>query len=397
MCDVKKMDGKQDALNRIVLALSLICFFRIFMLDFFSTQNNIISLVLAVVSAAVVLYGIWLIKNSIERHLKVLWLGILFIFSIVFLIHKSGFEYICNTITVLGVLTVLPKVNIKKQFLYFYIIVFTVYSVLIALFAPKLGSAPSTIIHVNTNGSSYVMFYLFYIMLVFASKSKYKIIPSLVCVLAVGFQFLFGGRSVLIGTAVILIYVLFRKNFDKLRKKTVRNLSFFICILGIAFAYFYAIVLYNKVGYGTIKIFGKDIFTGRHIIWQAAFDCLQGHFLFGIGNTLTAGNYPGVVNVHNQMLGFLTCFGSITTILIILLIGFLIAEFFKRKQTNFCVAFVMTVIIMSYFETIFYASVNSVLFIVAFIIVSALELTNIKERSGNGDSLLLARRSGKVR
>ena len=382
----------QRKVNHCVTILVVLCFIRIFLLELFLNDKiNYLSVFLASVSAFVTFVAVIFVFDRIERSVKILGALLILAFAVSFLIHKSGFEYICNTFTVLGLIAVLPYTNLKRKAITFFTVFFVAYGLILILLAPKFGEGNKELINVITNTSSFVMFYLMCILFAFMRKSKNNVIPFIFAIIALLCQFLFVGRSSLIGTAIFLICLLFRRLFNKASPKVVRNLQIVLCVLAVAFAYFYAVILYEAAGYGSIVIFGKDIYTGRQIIWSAAFERIKGNLLFGIGNVLTAGNYVGIVNIHNQILGYLTCFGLIATVLIIVLIGLLTSRIYEQKQSNFGVALISAVIIMSYFETTFYASVHVVMFIVPLVIIYTLDRQKQSKEVKIDNTLLLAR------
>ena len=235
------------------------------------------------------------------------------------------------------------------------------------------------------------MFYLLCFMLILSTKVKNKIVPVVISVIAFAFQLIFGGRSALIGTILFIAYILFIKRLNITRRKLC-NIQMILCVLGIVFAYLYSIVLFETIGHGNVLIFGKDIFTGRQSIWQEAFLRLSGHVLFGIGNTLTVENYVGIVNLHNQMMGYLVCYGVCFAFVIILLISLSIGEIYKKGCTNYVVILFLISTITSYFETNFYASANMVFLVVAVVIISVMEKNTVNKENKNDYSLLLARK-----
>ena len=382
----------QRKVNGCVTLLVVLCFIRIFLFEsFLNDEIGYLSVFLAFVSAVVTFVAVILVHKSLTRLINAFGALLIVAFAVSFFIHGSGFEYICNTLTVLGLMAVLPYTKLKWKAITLFTACFAFYGLLLILFAPKFGENKTELMDVNTNTSSFVMFYLMCIMFALAGRSKHKLICFIAAIIALSCQFLFVGRSTLIGTVIVLFCLIFRKIFNRVSNKTVRNLQIALCILAIAFAYFYAVILYNAVGHGAIVIFGKDIFTGRQIIWSEAFERIEEHLLFGIGNVLTAGNYVGTVNIHNQMLGYLVCFGLIATVFIVVLIGLLTARIYERKQSNLSVALISAAIIMSYFETMFYASVQIVMFSIPLVVIYTLD----RKQQSNGvkidNTLLLAR------
>ena len=127
------------------------------------------------------------------------------------------------------------------------------------------------------------------ISIVFASiyKGKKRLLNIIIfCIATVGI-ILFKSRTCLM---CLLISMFFLVLFKYIKGDHKTRFLALLAVLGIIFAYFYAVILFDLVGgTGKVEIFGKDLFTGRQKIWQSAFLRLDGNYLFGIGNTLAEG------------------------------------------------------------------------------------------------------------
>ena len=344
----------------VFLALLLVRMFAF--TTFFSIPDKISSFITFALAGYVGIM-LLLILPEMDSTLLFLWVALLGACGGVFLIHRSGLEYICNTVIFLGTLTLLPKISLKEGIGKLFLGIFSLYVILFLAFANREMEDTSKILWMNTNGSAFLCLMLGILFLIFSESFKDKRLRILCYVLsALCFfgQLQFGGRSSLIGTVLYTLYFIFRGKVDKLPKKWLGWMMIGLCIGAVVFAYFFAVLLFNWIGKGNLVILGKDIFTGRQVIWGGAFKELKTHWLLGIGNTLDT---PFVVNpniptdnVHNQFLGYWTCFGIIVTSLCVALLVILTLRLKStRKRTT---AFIVMLVLLSYFETLLYSTPN---------------------------------------
>ncbi len=294
---------------------------------------------------------------DMEKTILFLWLGLLFCLGLSFCIHLSGFEYISNTVIFLGTLTILPIVKLPKQLgeIAFWAIV--VYVALLFLFAPRFNGSPLVnLIKNNTNTSSIMCMLLAMMTLIYSERFsdwKWRIVCygcALVCIIG---QFQFGGRTSLIGTALFLIYFVFRKQCNKIPKYSVRWIILGVCI-GSLVCTFIFLNLYKALG-DDFMVLGKDVFSGREIIWRNAYRQLKGRWFFGIGNTLdTSGTSTTGSNAHNLILGYWTNFGVFAMILYMAVLALLVEQLCQKKKHTLFVLLIF--LLLCYFETFFYST-----------------------------------------
>ena len=343
----------------VFLALLLVRMFAF--TTFFSIPDKISSFITFALAGYVGIM-LLLILPEMDSTLLFLWVTLLGACGGVFLIHRSGLEYICNTVIFLGTLTLLPKITLKEGLGKLFLGIFSLYVILFLAFANREMEDTSKILWMNTNGSAFLCLMLGILFLIFSESFKDKRLRILCYVLsALCFfgQLQFGGRSSLIGTVLYTLYFIFRGKVDKLPKKWLGWIMVGLCVGAVVFAYGYAVILYAWIGDG-FRILGKGLFTGRQVIWGGAFEEIKRHWLFGIGNTLDTpfivNGHLGADNVHNQILGYMTCFGIVVTVLYAALFIVLTLRLRpKRKRTT---AFIITLIVLSYFDTILYSTPN---------------------------------------
>lgn len=295
------------------------------------------------------------------------------LFAASYLMHGSGLEYSCNTIIFLGTLAVLPhaRLNGRTVKAAFFILLFSAW--LVASFASR-DNDKGLFFSLNTNSSSFILFISQAALIVYARKQNgtQKILALLLTAALVATQLQFGGRSSLIGTALLIVYVIIRNRFEKLKLKSVRRIVIALCIGGVVFAYFYAKVLYAIIGHGEIYFLGKDLFSGRQVIWTDAFAAIKNNLLTGIGNTLmswTSATTGNPINVHNQMLGYLTCFGLPAAIAFIAAFSLIAERLFGYGKSKASAAILIVLTVISYFETLFYSSDSIVVLPIALTVI----------------------------
>lgn len=389
-----KLSNRLGFVLYLCLFVSLVRFFYEFT---FFTPSTTLSLAITALNACLALIGAGCVFFLLKKSVRIVWLMFLLFIGISYLINRSGLEYICNTITFLGIMTVLPYARLNYDILKISTFFYAVFVVIIAFFATK-WSGDEGKIALNTNTSGYVMFFFEVIVLSFAATYKKGMVVKYVLVLlafvAVYVQFKFESRSTFIGTALFFFYLVFKGFFNKIKDRPVKILVFCLSILAVLFAYFYAVTLFNAVGKGNWFIFGKDIFTGRQTIWSLAFEKLEGNWLFGIGNTLAQeGNEENMYNLHNQAMGYLTCFGVIVMLLYSVLISMLTGGLSYGKKAKHAVAFVIILCLLGFFETCIYTStfIGFTTFTLIIIYSCDRKICDEEMKNGKDDTLLLVR------
>ncbi len=346
-------------LNIFVGFFIIVCLTKLFLFyTFFDSSENRMQLIFTVLMAMCSFLSVVSVYRRLSSILKICWFLILLLFLVSCLIHFNGLEYICNTVSFLGILTVLPYTKLKQMTVSLMTACLFLYCALIILFANRFEDSSSSLINLNTNTSSVTVLVFEFCLCAIASLSKKakKVTCYLLAFVCVIFQFMFDGRSSLIGTVVLFCYLICRKFFNNWRIKSVRNVVVCICVFSVLFAYLYSNVLFEILGHGNFYFLGKDLFTGRQLIWAEAFKCLRGHWLFGIGNSLETYMGEGT-NLHNQILGYLTLYGVPIAIIYIILLSNAVMKVYRPTKRNYAVAFIIAMLILCYFETALYSLV----------------------------------------
>ena len=351
---------------------------RIFLCySFFSISNKLnlcITFGMAVLGVGLLFFVVpEIIKDT---TITILWLLLVMFFAISYMSHFSGLEYISNTITFLSILSILPYMLLKDKAIKVISFVFLLYACLLVFFANKYGKTQNALINLNTNDSSFVCFLAEIILLAIGSSYKkwtFRLPFYIMTTVFLFAQFQFGGRSTLIASILFLGYFLFRNFFRKIPPKVVISLVIGLFVLGIIFAFFFSKILYDSLGKESVVILGKNIFSGRQRIWSDAFDQMNGHWLLGLGNNLETYYMQGSLgfakgsNLHNQPMGYLVCFGSIVFVIYTLLLAWLTAKIGIGKKMT--VAFILCLIINTYFDTSLFSTSRIVYLPIALLIL----------------------------
>lgn len=308
---------------------------------------------------------------------------VIFISSV---IHASGREYMISLMAFMIVLLLNSRLKILTSSINFYYAVFVIINLSLILFAPMGNKQPALIPNsvfdnVNPNTSGMYMMFLYVTSICFAIYSRKRIGYLIVALISLVSIELFKARTSLLGALIFtVLLVLFR--FVKFERKN--SLIIFLCAFGILFAYIYSVTLYDLIGPGKIYILGKDIFSGREIIWQAAFNRIKGHYWFGIGNTITEGDEFSsfTANLHNQFVGIMVIFGLPT---------FIVASFAFVKFTNSLTnnkqlyhvfyAFTVGFVVMNYTEIVMFTINLIVSLAVLYALVIAKQENYIKRKN----------------
>lgn len=379
----KDEEIRRKGIDGIFTAFILLAVLRLFVFYTFINLPSLLELFITLSLGGLMLCALVLSIPDLPRGVKVLWIGLIASLGVSYLTHFTGLEYACNTVIFLGTITLLPQISLKARRAEVLLVSFAIYVTLLGVLSNRAIGDTSKPIYINPNGASFV-FMLYQCMLIaYARRQKRagKIFLYALALLTVYVQFGYGGRSSFIGTGLLFFYVILQKFFDKFTRRKIKWLTVELCIGGIVFAYFYAVVLYTVVGDDWIFL-GKDIFTGREQIWLDAFAQIKGHWFFGIGHNLQSipinGDF-GATNLHNQMMGYFITFGLFSAIFYALLLGVLTARVGKTSRKTL-VATIIVLLVNSYFDTVLYSTANMVYLPIALTAIYAFDVEKEKER-----------------
>ncbi len=233
----------------------------------------------------------------------------------------------------------------------------------------------------NTGGFVLAMLFcvLFTCFITEKGKNK-KLIFAILSILCLALQIVYISRTALLCCLMFsFVCLILRVSKKNVTNHFARRTIFVMAVLGLVVAYVYCL-LFNTVGYGKIIIFKKDLFTGREIIWNGAFEAILQNPLFGVGSDLNTklvmetGNVL-LSNAHNQPVGIMVTFGIPVFIIYYYLFSRAIVVS-KKCLSMPLLIFVITVVVMSYFDVYFYSVYN-----VAPILIAYCLIKNRMERS----------------
>ncbi len=335
--------------------------------------------------------------NANKTSLKTGFLFIIFIalHVVAYLFHATGLEYLFNLISLIGVLLAVPYFEKDSKIFKVLPYLLISFSVLLVIFAPTGAVLDEKSLisfkNANPNSVSFILMITSIFILQKLAGVKSAINKSLLFILLVAvyaMQLRFQGRIALLGSLLCLGYFLIRKYVDRLSKKTVFTIVFTILILSPVFCYFYSVTLFELIGKGNLIIMGKDLFTGRQVIWSEAFGALEGNWLIGLGNTFKSswivnGVDEASTNLHNQMMGCLVCFGFVNMLSFALIYSLSIARIWAKTDFKFVGVLLVILAFVSYTDTVFYSSLNVPIIIIGagMLCVNKKEKDNDKENS----------------
>ena len=355
-----KNEAKRKRLiDFVFLMFMALAVFRLFAFFSFFEFPAILNSYFTLLLGAIMLIEMLLSIRDMSKGVSILWIALISSLAISYLTHFSGMEYICNTIIFLATLTVLPQIRWKREWTELLLLIFTVYIVCLALFVNRTYEEKDALIFHNPNTTAFIFVLYQFVLVAYARTLDRvrKILLYLAALITVYIQLQFNGRSSLIGTVLLIVYCMLQWFFDKFSRRRIKWLTIALCAGGIIFAYFYVYVLYALMGNDRFFL-GKDLFTGREVIWQDAFAQIRRHWFFGIGNNLYSipiNDDYGPTNLHNQMMGYYVTFGLFAAVFYAVLLGVLVARLGNTKRKT-AVAFVLILIVVSYFDTILYSN-----------------------------------------
>lgn len=154
-----------------------------------------------------------------------------------------------------------------------------------------------------------------------------------------------GARTSVMAMCLFFLADFFNFIPPKYNSNTLKSLYVFGLIVTLVFTFFYMYL--HQVTDGTFEIFGKNLFTGREVVWQEAYDILKDNWLFGYDNSYAFFN-GRVQSAHNSLLGIWFVLGIIPLICCIkhLSDGFLSVAKSSNSRTTmialFACLFIMT-------------------------------------------------------
>ncbi|MBO5889665.1 MAG: O-antigen ligase family protein [Clostridia bacterium] len=362
------VNGK-STLKSVLTATIFVCSFLSLVINSVVKTANISFPITIVLSLAVLILTLSLFllnAYNISLFQGLILVSLISCYLAVYLIQGSGLEYAINLIAVIGILSVIPHLDYSGVVYKIMTYLFYAFVVLIILFAPKtdLGKTAGLISfnNLNPNCSSIILMVtsIFVLKRIETIKSQNKKIALIILLLLIYyFQLQFSSRIALLGSALFLAYYFLRNKINKISKNKVVFLSLIVLLLSPVFCYLYSVTLFNIIGKGNLIIMGKDIFTGRQVIWKEAFEYIENDLILGLGNTFKSTFYASSTeasNLHNQMMGCLVCFGIVNMIIFAVAYSSSIGKIWQNPNLKFTATYLLLLIIISYTETIFYSS-----------------------------------------
>ena len=103
-------------LNILVGFFIFVCLTKLFLFyTFVDSSENPMQLIFTAMMAVLSFLSVVSVYRQLSSVLKISWILIVLLFFVSCLIHFNGLEYICNTVSFLGILTVLPYTRFKQN------------------------------------------------------------------------------------------------------------------------------------------------------------------------------------------------------------------------------------------------------------------------------------------
>lgn len=304
-------------------------------------------------------------------------------------VNDSGIEHAFGLVSVLLGLYVIHCDPMKKREInvIFPLFIFALILILLNGAGGKTDSEAAGKFNPNSCAFLLTMLYCISIVRFVNSRRQFCLILALICFIL---QFYFISRTALLGEILFTLGMIFCRAW---KKKTFRGRTVFwtilvFSVLGILIAYYYSEILYPRVGYGRVKIFSKDLFTGRQEIWGFAFESISKNLWLGVGGHLNEaqfknGYYDLIMNAHNQPLGTLAAYGILVFSLFYITFARFAAQPYRNgrqsKINRLPAIFLLTVIVMGYFDIYFLAIFNWIVILIAYGLIFSMSCLEIKK------------------
>lgn len=304
-----------------------------------SSPSELFNYLFLIITAILSLIYLIVHISTKRINIKTLFLFLSFILTLISTIfNQSGYGKLLITLNVVVLILIINNfkdVSVKRVFLFLS---------LVLIFTSKkiFGEVLSTIglnyvLNPNTIGLLIFVNIAILINELMIIKKKISIILILVIILVLlSYLIDYNSRTAYIGSGIIIVLTIF--NY-KVNKETM----IFGIILTLAIPILYIIVGRHI---NNVTIFNKNLFSGRNIIWEESFKIILSNPLLGTGTSHTFGDE---LYTHNSSMGFLQSYGILNYILLVYL--FLKIEF----KNNNAKIYVISVIVMSIFEDMFFS------------------------------------------
>lgn len=388
---IKRYRGSPFFMAFCCIYLIVITFYApVFILSYETKADNVLFLLISFLPKLFFLIYMWsdILRNQIfyRQYSSIFLIALVLFISLCmsYFANSSGLEYlisllfICTAFIYFNIYRLSYK-EIKKLMI---IVTVLTASILCNTMISKdftiYGNIPGKI---NPNTGAFVLAMMFMIFWSYFLCYK-KILTLIISILCLILQFIYMSRIALFGILIfVLLTVISKARSKSFKSKTVFTVILLCAVLGVILPYVYTNILFKHFGYGKLIIYGKDIFSGREIIWSLTFDSIKNHLWFGVGNRLNfdrylsdGGNNALIMNAHNQQIGILAAFGLIPFITFYLCFAYIVSLPYQQKNVNrFPVICVITIVLMSYTDITFFSDYNYLYIIVVYAVISSMQ------------------------
>ncbi|MGN0797246.1 MAG: O-antigen ligase family protein [Christensenellales bacterium] len=330
--------------------------------------------VLLTICTAVMLFQ----RGSISRE-YVIAVVVIIIGAVNSIINGSGFGTIVNYANLILLLVYFSTFGISQRqkdvtqslviiAILTLLIIFSAQNPVSTYYESIFPSLNDNVLNPNTVGLLY--FFLLVYSIILVNKMPFSI-PLKYFVKIVLFAMIFylswptGARTSVVATGLFFVADILNVIPSKRNPVVLQRLYVVGLVATLLFTLFYMFL--HKITNGNFEILGKNLFTGREVVWQEAYDLLKDNWLIGYDNHYAFLN-GRVLNVHNSMLGVWIVLGIIPLIYCIKCIGdgFLMIAKSSRSRTTMYALFAMLFIMI--FETLLTDSDFYLYFVLLFLV-----------------------------
>lgn len=178
----------------------------------------------------------------------------------------------------------------------------------------------------------------------YQQKNKFTLSNYFLLIISAISTIIVNNSTGLIGLGIIIIFLIFKKVFNKIKLLNIINYTIVYVTLFLSIIIFR---IQNIFSYFIVNVLKKDItFTGRTYIWDKAINYIRMQPLLGYGNTSFQYNIH-IYSTHNAILGIMHKVGIIGLIAYISIIFKSIKQLYINKTSE--LSRFISIVIFSYF------------------------------------------------
>lgn len=369
-----------------------------------SNNTNLNNIILLLIAGLTIILFIDQMK-VVNAYNFIILLVTLVLMSIATILGSGGWGAMVNFIILFLNLCIISQMRFSYKQIKILSITFILFYLIILFCSTKIGvyyvNTDSFNFRINPNIMGYLtlLFAYFSINLLKLKSKKNKISIFKIIIIAIIISMMIlstESRTSLMAFILYIVLIFFgkdiRKNIMK-KKKKYRWIGAVIVITFVAvitYSYFLPLYFEGK----SIIILGKNIFSGRQVIWAEIFQLIRENWMIGVGSNFAFMNGE-LYSAHNFFLGFAATFGVPVMACVIILLYRIFKDYYMRNNNINSVDLIyiwICLLIVSIFETVLSYNIVTIFAVLTFIFnTNNLSQVRSEKNDTKSNSLLLVR------